>query len=141
LPPGVERLPNRRTRERDALTLFDEGGSLLLAGAISRAAAERQELAIRPLRRGQVPPRAMLFGHALMDHLCFETGPVRSAAVKVVLEADLAEARGCELLDGVDRALSQLLCDPARFVSPEFDAVVSLEPPHGCRVLPDPPAA
>jgi hypothetical protein len=127
LPPGVARLPNRRTRERDALTLFDEGGSVLLA------------VADRP----REPTRAMLFGHALMDHVCFESGPVRSAAVRVVLQDDGANATGRELLDGVDRALCQLLLDPTRFCSPEFDAVVSLEPPNGCRVLPDlgqPPA-
>jgi hypothetical protein len=137
LPAGLERLPNRRTRERDALTLFDEGGSLLLAVASRRGAAERKGLAARPLRHRQAPPRAMLFGHALMDHLCFESGPVRSAAMRVVLDADVADATGRELLDAVDRALCQLLLDPTRFASPEFDAVVSLEPPHGCRVLPE----
>jgi hypothetical protein len=115
LPAGASRLPNRRTREQDALTLFDEGGAVLIAtgdGVASRTA--------------QVVP----FGHAVMEHVCFQRGAVRSAAVWLELPPmPLAEDGERALLDAIDRELSRRLLNPASFCTPDFDAVVTFEPP------------
>jgi len=118
LPPGALRLPNRRTREQDALALFDEGGSVLVlpAGAAS------------PLE----PARILLFGHAVMEHVCFEPTALSSAALVVRLEPPLPAGR--ELYAAVDRALAARLADPRELVEPAFDAVLTIEPPDGTRV-------
>jgi DUF3025 family protein len=118
VPAGASRLPNRRTREQDALALFDEGGAILIAGA------------------GEAAARIILFGHAVMEHVCFERAVVRSAALRLVLADEEVAARGATLLDGVDRALARRLSNPEELRSPVFDAAVEIAPPERWRALP-----
>ena len=118
--PGETRLPNRRTSEQDALTIFDEGGSV----AVGHAAAG-----------GRV--QVVLFGHAIMEHLCFDPTPVRSAAL--ALDHAAVAAGGRELFEAVDRALAPRLADAAELMAPEFDGVLSIVPP-GCWSLDREPA-
>jgi hypothetical protein len=124
VPAGAARLPNRRTREQDALTLFDEGGAILVAARPDAAA------------------RVILFGHAVMEHVCFERAVVRSAALLLVLGDEEGAATGATLLDCVDRALARRLSNPEELRSPIFDASVEIEPPERWRALPaNPPPA
>jgi DUF3025 family protein len=124
VPAGASRLPNRRTREQDALALFDEGGAILIAARPDTAA------------------RVILFGHALMEHVCFERALVRSAALRVVLGDEEVAATGATLLDRVDRALARRLANPEELRSPSFDAAIEIEPPERWRALPaSPPPA
>ena len=118
LPPGSARLPNRRTREQDALALFDEGGAVLVRHAGEPSALEAA--------------RILLFGHAVMEHVCFESTALSSAALVVALEPPLPDGR--ELYDRVDRALAARLGDPRELSEPRFDAVLEIEPPDGTRV-------
>jgi hypothetical protein len=131
LPPAAARLPNRRTREQDALALFDEGGSVLVMPS-ARAATLRTTLAGEGaagerLALAAVSGRVLLFGHAVMEHVCFEAAALSSAALVVCLEPPLPEGRA--LLDRVDRALAARLSDPRELMAPVFDAVVSIQPP------------
>jgi hypothetical protein len=128
LPAGAARLPNRRTREQDALALFDEGGAVLVlsesCARIGRS-SNSEELAAQ-LEAGAA--RVVLFGHALMEHVCFESSPVRSAALVVHAPASpLPEELA--LLDLVDTALAARLSEPGMLLTPHFDAALSIEPP------------
>jgi hypothetical protein len=133
LPPAAARLPNRRTREQDALALFDEGGSVLvvpsglgaaLRTALATEAAAGEKLALEPLGA-----RVLLFGHAVMEHVCFESAALSSAALVVCLDPPLPE--GLALLARVDHALAARLSDPQQLMMPAFDAVVAIQPPDG----------
>jgi hypothetical protein len=125
LPPAAARLPNRRTREQDALALFDEGGSVLVLppalGAALPMSASGQGLPLEP------GARVLLFGHAVMEHVCFEASELSSAALVVCLEPPLPEGRA--LLDRVDHALAARLANPREFLLPVFDAVLTIQPP------------
>lgn len=126
LPAGGSRLPNRRTREQDALTLFDEGGSVLVAtpNLVERlTAAEPSALPLEAERGGSV----VLFGHAVMEHIVRYRTPVRSAALLVACEAPLPEGRA--LLDLVDEELQRRLLDDSQFQEPSPYRVLSIEPP------------
>lgn len=131
LPPAAAQLPNRRTREQDALALFDEGGSVLvlpgpieasLGAAIASGCGAGGGHGLE--REGA---RILLFGHALMEHVCFESAAVSSAALVVSVEPPLPEGRA--LFDRVDRVLERRLSDPREFAAPVFDAVLVIEPP------------
>jgi hypothetical protein len=102
--PGAERLPNRRSREQDALTLFDEGGSLIVA-----ARSER---------------RVVLFGHGLMEHLSFEDTPVGSAAWTLSVEHPLC---GRALLEAVDRELCRRVQGLLTLSPQDFDGTLQLQ--------------
>ncbi len=135
LPPAAARLPNRRTREQDALALFDEGGSVLVmpsALAATLRTALASEGAPGELALAAVSGRVLLFGHAVMEHVCFEAAALSSAALVVCLEPPLPEGRA--LLDRVDRALAARLLDPRELMAPVFDAVVSIQPPDRMRL-------
>jgi hypothetical protein len=117
------RLPNRRSREQDALTLFDEGGSVIaVAGE---------------------PFRSVLFGHGLMEHVSFRPAPVGSAAFELYIED--VSLRGRELFDAVDRALARRLSDAPELTPRSFDVTLSVQAsdaPHGvsARYVPGPRA-
>jgi hypothetical protein len=135
LPAHAERLPNRRTREQDALALFDEGGSLLVVppalAAALRAALASDRAANETLALDSAA-RIVLFGHAVMEHVCFESAALSSAALIVCLDPPLPEGRA--LFDRVDRALAARLSDPRELTSPAFDAVLTIEPPDQTRL-------
>lgn len=127
LPPAAAQLPNRRTREQDALALFDEGGSVLVVPSPDPPSEETWRRLRVCVSTEPAAARVLLFGHAVMEHVCFESSPLSSAALVVCLAPPLPEGR--ELLDRVDRALAERLADPRELASPSFDAVLSLEPP------------
>ena len=117
--PGATRLPNRRTPEQDALTIFDEGGVVVVAGAREPdmdGAADGSSLRVVP------------FGHAVMDHVCFQATPVRAAVI--MLDVAVAGSSGRELFEAVDRALAPRLADEAQLSAPDFDGVLSIVPPR-----------
>jgi hypothetical protein len=126
LPSAGSKLPNRRTREQDALTLFDEGGSVLVA---TPELVERLTAAApRALALGEEPgAQVVLFGHALMEHIVRYRTPVRSAALLIEAEGPLPEGRA--LLDVVDQELERRLLDEAQFQEPSPYRVLSIEPP------------
>lgn len=126
LPGAGSKLPNRRTREQDALTLFDEGGSVLVATPelVERLAAA----APRAVSLAEEPgARVVLFGHALMEHIIRYRTPVRSAALLLAAEGPLPEGR--PLLELVDQELQQRLQDESQFQEPSPYRVLSIEPP------------
>lgn len=127
--PGETRLPNRRTSEQDALAIFDEGGAVLVQGEGVTPAGEcaRCEPAIGA--PGDALPIAVLFGHAVMEHVCFKGSAVRAAALGLSLEPSLLRTGGRALFDVIDRALAPRLADERELGSPEFDGVLSIEPP------------
>jgi hypothetical protein len=116
--PGATRLPNRRTPEQDALTIFDEGGVVVVAGGPGHemdGALDGSSLRVVP------------FGHAVMEHVCFEAAPVRAAAI--ALDVSAVDSTGRELFEAVDRALALRLADEAQLLAPDFDGVLSIVPP------------
>jgi hypothetical protein len=133
LPPAAARLPNRRTREQDALALFDEGGSVLVVpsalDAALRAGLASEGEAGERLALETVAAHILLFGHAVMEHVCFESAALSSAALIVCVDPPLPEGRA--LFDRVDHALAARLSDPRELTAPVFDAVVAIQPPDG----------
>jgi hypothetical protein len=114
------KLPNRRTPEQDALTLFDEGGVLLACdaeahaqlSAAARPGAETLALSLCSARRLRVVP----FGHALFEH---EIEGLRCpGGASLVMAVPQLWADTPTLLRGLDRALSSHLQDPMQFLSP-----------------------
>jgi hypothetical protein len=125
--PGATRLPNRRTPEQDALTIFDEGGVVVAKGS--------GELAMDGAVDGS-SLRVVLFGHAIMEHVCFLPGPVRAAAIE--LDVPVNGATGRELFEAIDRALAPRLADEACLLAPDFDGVLSIEPSSRCSFAREP---
>lgn len=125
LPPGASRLPNRRTREQDALTVFDEGGAALVVRSVDELPAKSGGTDLETLA-GRAT--LVVFGHAVMEHLAFESCAVRVAAL--VLETEEEPATGLALLDWVDQTLERRLRDPGLFQTPQADRVVVLQPPN-----------
>ena len=114
----MAKLPNRRTPEQDALTLFDEGGVLLAAtsdaarqlAAASPEARESTCLALCNQRMVRVVP----FGHALYEHLIEGLRCPGGCTQVVVVDDVWADT----LLPALDRALHAKLEDPAQLTSP-----------------------
>jgi hypothetical protein len=125
LPPAAAQLPNRRTREQDALALFDEGGSVLVVAPEWAARLEDPDARHRLV--GEAGVRVVLFGHAIVEHVCFESSPVSSAALVLHAKAPLPDGRA--LLELCDRELAARLEDPRQLAQPTFDRVLSIEPP------------
>ena len=116
LTPFSTRLPNARTREQDALTLFDEGGICVAAPpelAAQLDAADDDTLGAE-LARDTI--RVVPFGHALYEHMAASL-PVPLGTV-FVLPLARPLLHGPLLLDEVDRALSVALADPSLFTLP-----------------------
>jgi hypothetical protein len=137
---GAEQLPASRTREQDALTLFDEGGvaiaacaeaageihaaiehALVGAGtgtpstATQRAQHEARERALfdrLALLEHDGRARIVPFGHALFEHMV-EGLPWGASARIVVTDTPLDD--DAALLATIDIALKTELCDPERF--------------------------
>ncbi len=126
LEPGSTQLPNRRTREQDALAMFDEGGAVLLMPH-DLAARLRAPRATPHVLSDDPDARVVLFGHAVMEHVCFEPGPVNAAALVVCIDPPLPGGR--ELLDLVDEALAERLARPSELLQPRFDHGLSIQPP------------
>lgn len=113
-----EKLPGARLREQDTLALTDEGGVLFvvertIADDAYRALEAGAESALESIATRR-EAAAILFGHALYEHLVTGAGEVRGAWV--VLPVDhLAEARD-DLLAQADEALAaHLRAGPVTF--------------------------
>jgi Protein of unknown function (DUF3025) len=120
--PGSTHLPGRRTREQDALTVFDEGGSVVV---LSVTSYQHWKHEIASGAAGVVLPEAacVLFGHALMEHVLHGMPTVRSSALVLVSEerrADLA------LFDWLDQQIAARLSNASQFCVPGADAVVTI---------------
>jgi hypothetical protein len=119
---GAEHLPGRRTREQDALTLFDEGGSVVICP--THLQADFVGGARLPLAAPGAVSEVVVFGHALFEHLSEGRVGLRSSA-RVLFVPEVL--RGPELLPAVDEYVTRLLADPQRFRAPDADAVVFFE--------------
>ncbi len=129
VPERFERLPNARLREQDALSMLDEG-SVLLVCAASRADAIHDVIA-----RGDHPAlhafiregaaRALIFGHALYEHLVASDAIVRAAPVVLSTEASIAR-NPAALRDLADELFAQALEDPRNFTEPSTAPAVPL---------------
>jgi hypothetical protein len=132
ISPGMTRLPGARTREQDALALFDEGGLLVCLSAQQEQALptdpELVDTALTALvRTGQATP--VPFGHALYEHLALGHAPPLAYAQVLALDEpipDLRHTPDLVMLDAIDRALSRVLDDPRHFREPERSRGLSL---------------
>ncbi len=133
IEPDATRLPGARTREQDALTLFDEGGVVIATDraahdhllqiepaqrhlALQTVVARVAEEPTRVVNAGDGRVSVVPFGHALFEHLIEGLRcPGGCTQVVVISQLDAAHPR---LLDAVDRALSEALTDTTRFVNP-----------------------
>lgn len=125
IPPQATRLPNARTREQDALALFDEGGLCVaapepLVSALCDAPPELLKDALVHRRARAVP-----FGHALYEHLVAGLPCPLAAAHVVALEPD--DMKGAHFLEALDVALAASLSDPRAFREPSSARGSSLE--------------
>lgn len=128
IEPGMTRLPNRRTREQDALTLFDEGGVVLAADPEAvlqlRAAApedtEALSLALCSARRLRVVP----LGHALFEHEIEGIRCPGGATLVLPMQALWADTR--VFLNALDRGLAEQIRDPGCFRSPRDNGQIRL---------------
>lgn len=116
---GTTGLPGQRTREQDALTLFDEGGSVVVCP--SHLGEEFSRGSLLPLAEVDAASCLVIFGHALVEHLTEGQTGIRSSA-RVLFLPEIPQ--GPALLPTVDDFIFSLLQDPARFSEPDADAVV-----------------
>lgn len=121
VPHGATRLPGARTREQDALTVFDEGGSVVLHS------------------HGQESPvQIFLFGHALLEHALYRRPKVRSSALLV--EVNNAPPAGEELLCWVDQQVAARLNNVADFQAPGVDGVLEIHEDGQTALFPHAPS-
>lgn len=119
-------LPGKRTREQDALTIFDEGGVIVLMDK-SFSAAWRCSTGATPIpafapESGVVP---LLFGHALLEHILY--GHVQIRASAIVIDLPHALSPEIDLLEVSDLYLSQRLADPLEFSEPGADVIFKMD--------------
>lgn len=116
LGPAATKLPNARTREQDALALFDEGG-LVVASAAPVALSEPALGAAMRAGQAHVVP----FGHALYEHMVARAPCPLATAFALELPADALHD-----LERLDRALSAALWAPTAFLVPSPERGLSL---------------
>lgn len=126
--PGARRLPGARTREQDALSLFDEGGIVLAVEpeALFRLSAPfpLSEEALALCAEGSA--RLVPFGHALYEHLVEHLAcPLGTLHVVPLRFRTLSEPA---LLAQLDAALAQDLAAPTQFREPSSARGLALEP-------------
>jgi hypothetical protein len=124
--PGTRRLPGARTREQDALALFDEGGIALLVAPGSWQALSHGDFAATTMalcRAGEA--RAVPFGHALHEHL-IEGLPCPLGTVHA-LALDFAALPLPQLLVRLDLLLARDLAQSSLFAVPSAERGLSLE--------------
>jgi hypothetical protein len=119
LGPDTRRLPGARTREQDALTLFDEGGIAVVMEPADAAELARSELAlgeaVLALYQGE-RARLVPFGHALYEHMV--EGLACPFGTLHVVSLPLRAWSTAALLRALDAALSDDLAAPTQFVQP-----------------------
>jgi hypothetical protein len=113
-------MPASRTREQDALTIFDEGGAVVAATQpaalrLAQTAEHAFEAALRELCAAS-EARVVPFGHALFEHM-IEGLPCPGASACVLgLPSIFGSSR--DLLRCIDDALALRLADPRQFRTP-----------------------
>jgi len=121
LTGDAQRLPATRTREQDALTIFDEGGVVIAARAatadtLARAPARAAEPVVRALvKAGEAV--VVPFGHALFEHMV-EGLPCPRANARVVALTEIP-GQPVPLLDVIDDALACQLAGSSQFRTPQ----------------------
>lgn len=100
VPPGTTRLPNARTREQDALSLFDEGGIVV-------ASCDGDDRA-RAMRAPSPGVHVVPFGHALYEHMVAGLPCPLGTLHHVVVPSSTSRT---SLIDAVDRALAASFAD------------------------------
>jgi Protein of unknown function (DUF3025) len=108
------RMPGSRTRGHDRLALLDEGGILIACGAAAPSPTSEAALAAA-LAAGQT--RALVFGHALLEHALAGRLDVWGAAL--CFRVDEPAASIAALRAGLDAALAAALADDAFLDDPE----------------------
>jgi hypothetical protein len=127
---STPRIPGRRTREQDALTIFDEGGVVLVMSEASRNGFQSSQapIALAPFQpeSGVVP---ILFGHALLEHLHEGHRAIRASGLILTLPSlvDGSEAPS-EWCARVDPILAEKFADKSLFQEPKADCIFELEP-------------
>lgn len=122
--PGMQRLPEARTREQDALTVFDEGGSVVLVSPEFHARWQ-QGGCVTPLNDTS-EAQLWIFGHALLEHILYGKCELRSCAVVLVRD----EHTLADPLPWLDERVAARLSDVECFQRPGADAVLTLDA-HG----------
>ena len=118
---GARKLPGVRSREQDALTLFDEGGCLVAGDQAvlePLRALESQASFYEALRAGIDKEQLVVapFGHALFEHkVAGLRGPSSFAFLLPLLELPRERAG---MLRALDAAFAAVLVNPQRFCSP-----------------------
>jgi len=129
LPPNAERLPPTRTAEQDTLTLFDEGGVVVVAepSAASRLAATHGEARVGLCTELVSERRARLvpFGHALFEHLVEGLRCPGGCTQVVALPELWGNSQGW--FAALDRTLAALIADPEHFRTPKECSQIRLE--------------
>jgi hypothetical protein len=117
------RLPNARTPEQDALTLFDEGGVIVVATPrlAQRLSTLGDDLEAELIAQEDAEHVCVVpFGHALFEHLV-EGLLMPGSRAYVVPAGDDAHGLPRDLavlLREADRGFERVLSDAARFLSP-----------------------
>jgi hypothetical protein len=129
VPERFDRLPNARLREQDALSMLDEGSVLLVCTAASTRTvndviARGDHPALHALIR-EGAARALIFGHALYEHLVSSDAVVRAAPVVLPTEAPLTHTPTA-LRDLADELFAQALEDARNFTEPSAAPAVPL---------------
>lgn len=123
-----KRLPGQRTREQDALTIFDEGGTLVtMSEAFYRDWAQSgQSLRLGETAWRHVAP--LLFGHGLLEHLFEGHVAVRSSGCLLVIPGPELPYEDPEALFQIaDRGLAARLADRDEFCRPRADLIFELQ--------------
>lgn len=118
VPPDASQLPNARSPEQDALTLFDEGGAVVVATRDAARLLEQDNCSQQSIEalQQQGVARVVPFGHALFEHLVEGLRcPGGCTHLSVV---DALPSDDAALLQTVDLRLAEALRDPKHFVSP-----------------------
>lgn len=134
--PGAARLPGARSREQDALALFDEGGIALVV-----LPEHRQRLVVADptfsetcealCRAGEAC--AVPFGHALPEHLV--EGLPAPLATPHPLFLDFRRLANKALIGAVDEALAAELAEPHHFSAPTRARGLSLPALEGAHAV------
>lgn len=118
---NARKLPGARSREQDALTLFDEGGCLVAGAEASLEplrSLESQPSFYEALRAGIAQQQLVIapFGHALFEHkVAGLPGPSSFAFLLPLPELPRERAA---LVRALDAAFAAVLADAQRFYSP-----------------------
>lgn len=120
--PGAPRLPEARTREQDALTVFDEGGSVVLVSEAFHARWRAGE-SWTALDVESDQAQVWFFGHALLEHIFYGKFALRSCAVVVVRDATTPG----DVMPWLDARVAARLTDESAFQNPGADGVVKID--------------